>query len=75
MSNIPLSVLPKGSKAIIVGILGGRGLITRLMQMGLTPGAMVEVVENQAGPIVIRVRGTTIALGRGIASKIIVNPL
>mgnify|MGYP005626182831 CR=1 FL=1 len=75
MRSVPLSMIPKGSKAVVVSILGGRGLMSRLMQMGLTPGTEVEVIENRAGPILIRVRGTVIALGRGVASKIIVSPL
>jgi len=71
----PLTSLPKGSKARVVDILAGKGLSYRLMQMGLTPGTEVEVVENSSGPVIISVRGVTIALGRGMASKILVEVL
>lgn len=70
----PLTSLPKGSKAKIVGIVAGKGLTYRLMQMGLTPGTEVEVVENSSGPLLISVRGVTVALGRGMAGKILVEP-
>jgi len=70
-----LVFLPPGSRARVIGIDSGYGLRTRLLQMGLTPGAIVEIIDNTRGPIIIRVRGVIIALGRGMASKIIVEPL
>ncbi len=52
-----------------------RGIIQRLMDLGLTPGAKVVVVKSAplGGPIEILVRGSRIALGRGMASKIMVE--
>ncbi len=47
----------------------------RLYEMGLTPGAVVEVEGNSGGPVVIRVRGVSIVVGRGMAAKILVEPL
>ncbi len=72
---MPLSALPPGARARVVALEGGYGSMRRLMEMGLTPGALVEVVRNGPGPIILRVRGTMIALGRGLASKIIVEPV
>jgi ferrous iron transport protein A len=71
----PLTELPKGSKVKVVDIVAGKGLRDRLLQMGLTPGTIVEVVENSSGPIILSVRGVTIALGRGMASKVLVEEL
>jgi ferrous iron transport protein A len=71
----PLTELPKGSKVKILDIVAGKGLRDRLLQMGLTPGTIVEVVENSSGPIILSVRGVTIALGRGMASKVLVEEL
>jgi len=47
----------------------------RLYQMGFTPDTIVRVISNNAGAVVVEVRNTTIALSRGIASKIIVEPV
>ncbi len=73
----PLTTLKEGEKAVIVYALGGKGLIKRLSEMGLTPGT--EILVKRAapfyGPIQINVRGTSLALGRGIASKIFVKPI
>ena len=71
----PLTTLKEGEKAIIVYALGGKGLIKRLSEMGLTPGT--EILVRRAapfyGPIQIAVRGVSLALGRGVASKIFVK--
>lgn len=42
--------------------------------MGFAPGSEVEVIANKRGPVVVRVRGVTVALGRGVAAKILVRP-
>jgi Fe2+ transport system protein FeoA len=48
------------------------GFIQRLMDLGLTPGAKVAVVKSAPfnGPLEILVRGSRIALGRCVASRI-----
>ncbi|MET1159551.1 MAG: FeoA family protein [Thermoprotei archaeon] len=72
---VPLETLPPGARAKIIQVIGGHGIVHRLYQMGLTPGALVEVVSNYGrGPIVLRVMGVEIAIGRGIARKILVEP-
>ncbi len=72
---VPLASLRPGSRARIVAVLGGRGAARRAMEMGLTPGAEVEVVAVTGGPVVVRVRGTLVAIGRGLAEKILVEPI
>ncbi len=75
MSAIPLTMLRPGMRGRIIAIHGGRGFVMRLYQMGFTPNTIVRVISNNAGPIIVEIRNTTIALGRGMASKIIVEPL
>lgn len=42
--------------------------------MGLTPGLKVTVVRSQkSGSVVLDVRGSRLALGRGISHKIMVR--
>jgi ferrous iron transport protein A len=51
-------------------------MAARLYQMGLYPGSVVEIVNNMgAGPITVKVMNITIALGRGMAEKVIVELL
>ncbi|MCD6301816.1 MAG: ferrous iron transport protein A [Staphylothermus sp.] len=76
MIQSSLESLPPGKRAKIVGYMKGGGWTYRLYQMGLTPGAVIEVVANYGkGPIIVRVMGVEIAIGRGIARRIIVEPL
>jgi Fe2+ transport system protein FeoA len=48
------------------------GFVQRLMDLGLTPGTKVAVVKLAPfnGPVEILVRGSRIALGRCVASRI-----
>ena len=70
-----LADLRQGEKGIVAFALGGRGLVRRLSEMGLTPGTEVIIVRSAPlhGPIEVKVRGVSLALGRGIASKIFVK--
>jgi ferrous iron transport protein A len=45
-----------------------------LINMGLRPGKMVEIIKNNGtGPIVLKVDECRIAMGRGAAMKIYVH--
>ncbi len=72
---ITLADLPPGARARVLYIAGGFGARRRLMEMGFTPGSIVEVISNFPGPILVMVRGTRVAIGRGVARKIIVQPV
>lgn len=72
--TMPLSMVPAGKQVQIVSIDAGWGLQRRLADMGLTPGLKVRVVSSQRpGSVVLDVRGSRLALGRGISHKIIVK--
>jgi Fe2+ transport system protein FeoA len=47
----------------------------RLSDMGLTPGTKVTVVKSAPfnGPLEVNVRGSRLAIGRGMASRILVD--
>ena len=53
---------------------GGRGLISRLTDMGLHPGLKVKVINN-TGAFILQVGETRLAIGRGIAHNIMVSPV
>lgn len=55
---------------------GGRGVMKRLLDLGLTKGCTFKVVQGSTqGPILVEVRGTRIALGHGLARRVIVEVL
>ncbi|MHA1925580.1 MAG: FeoA family protein [Candidatus Thorarchaeota archaeon] len=52
----------------------GRGLMRRLLDLGITKGCTFTVVQGGGhGPVLIEVRGTRIALGHHMACRILVK--
>ena len=72
---MPLDMLPAGKSAMVVDLQGGRGVMRRLDAMGLRPGKRVRMLSSQfmAGPITVLVDGRQVAMGRGIARRILVR--
>lgn len=69
-----LDKLKSEEEGVIVELIGGKGFISRMAALGISKGAKVKVLQNYGkGPIIILVRETRIALGRGEAKKIIVG--
>jgi len=67
--------LKTGQTAKISFISGGKEVIKRLSDLGLTPGTKVKILIKAifGGPIEIEVRGSKLFLGRGLISKIFVD--
>ena len=74
-SNLTLASVPVGQAVRLTKISAGRRLNHRLTELGLTPGVELSVIQDNGGPILILVRGSRIAIGRGIARKIQVAPV
>lgn len=69
-----LSEIEEGARVTVVAIQGGRGIRRRLTTMGLMPGAKITVMLNGGrGPFVVSVKNSRMALGRGVADKIMVT--
>ena len=81
--EVPLTALKDGEAGTVSSIRpsygGGRGrgwgFEKRLMDLGLTPGTKVTVVKSAPfhGPLEIVVRCSRLALGRGMAERILVE--
>ncbi|MFX0108565.1 MAG: ferrous iron transport protein A [Candidatus Hodarchaeota archaeon] len=51
-----------------------RGLMRRLMDLGLTKGCVFTIIQGGGkGPVLIEIRGTRIALGHHMACQILVE--
>lgn len=71
--ELSLAEVPDGSEVVIVNVLGGGfRMRRRLLEMGLVPGSRVEILRSRE-PVVIRVRGVTLALERELARRILVK--
>ena len=68
---ISLTRLQVAEIGIVKRLGGGRGIVGRLAALGFTPNAEVVMVQNFGhGPVIVALRDTRIALGRGQASRI-----
>ncbi|MGB9776128.1 MAG: FeoA family protein [Anaerolineae bacterium] len=71
---VPLSALRTGEVGVVAALSGGHSLRSRMLTLGLTPGAEVTILQNYGrGPMIVRVRDTRVALGRGEAGKVLVR--
>jgi Fe2+ transport system protein FeoA len=70
-----LADLPAGQSATIVRIDGGRRMAERLFNLGITVGSTVTKVSGLrwGGPVTIVVGRMRIAVGFGMASRMIVG--
>jgi DtxR family Mn-dependent transcriptional regulator len=64
-----------GTTTKVSFIRGGHQVLQRLLDMGLTPGTSIKIERSApfSGPIEVCVRGSKIAIGRGIASNVFVE--
>ncbi len=69
---VPLSMAPAGQILQLETINAGKRLTHRLAELGLTPGVSLTIVQDAGGPLLIAVRGSRIAMGRGLAHKLLV---
>ncbi|MBL7125544.1 MAG: ferrous iron transport protein A [Dehalococcoidales bacterium] len=74
--DMPLAMVVPGKLVTVTEVRDGRGLQRRLADMGLTLGVQIRVINGQmSGPVLIDLRGSRVALGRGIAQKIVVKEM
>jgi len=75
-ATVPLVSIEDGGQVRVVAVEGGIGLRTRLVAMGLRPGVELRVVRNGGrGPFVLAIEACRIVLGRGMAHKVLVEPV
>ncbi len=72
---MPLSLAAEGNEVELVGVDGGAGMVHRLAEMGLMPGARFRVItKGRPGPFIIAVKGAKLVLGHGMIHRIRVRP-
>jgi len=73
--TITLDAISENQKAKVVSISGGWGIRQRLGCLGIHPGDIIMVKRSaiMRGPILISVHGNQVALGRGVAGRVVVE--
>jgi Fur family ferric uptake transcriptional regulator len=73
---MPLTLAKDGEKLVLKDFSGGAGARARLLSMGLRIGDQIEVISNNSqGQIAVALDFKRYVLGRGLAQKIMVEPL
>ncbi len=71
---VPLGLLQLGDEAEVVEILPGKHPCARMEDMGFRAGKIIEMLNNAGqGPLLIKIDESRLALGRGMAMKIMVR--
>ncbi len=76
MGNVlSLTDISAGERGIISAIEGGYGLVSKLDAMGIRVGKEVTKVSAQwmRGPVILRQGNTQVAIGFGMAQKVLVE--
>jgi ferrous iron transport protein A len=75
MRKLSLIQIRENQKAKVLEISGGRILQHRMMSMGIYPGREIMKLSHFAlrGPVTVSVGRSVLALGHGVAAKIIVE--
>jgi ferrous iron transport protein A len=73
--QLTLAEMKTGQTGTVVEVQGGHGIIGRLDALGIRPGRKVTKLSSALfrGPVMLRVNNTQVALGFGMAKKIIVE--
>jgi len=64
-----------GQSGVVVQIQGGHGLVNRLNSLGIRPGKRIAKISSMMmrGPVTIQVDRAQVAIGFGMARRIIVE--
>ena len=75
MRTCSLAEMKLGEGGRVVGIRGGQGLVRRLNSLGVRVGSRIVKVGGVfgRGPVAIRMNGFEVAVGYGIAVRVLVE--
>ncbi len=73
---LPLPMVAPGQTVRVVRIAAGQSAARRLRDLGLIPGTELRVVQDGGhGPLILAVGDSRLAVERGIAHKVLVEPI
>lgn len=77
MKSIELTRMRSGEHGRVIKIAGGFGIIKKLEVLGIRPGVEIEKISAQImkGPVIVKFGNTQLALGFGMARRVIVEPV
>ena len=70
---MPLSMAPAGKENVIWKIGGKEGTRLFLERLGFVVGAIVTVISEIQGNLIVNVKDSRVAIGKDMAGKILVS--
>ncbi len=72
---VSLTNVTAGNKVKVIRIKGGLGIRQRLNCLGIHQGDTIILQKSgfMRGPVLVNIHGNQVALGRGVAAKILVE--
>ncbi len=72
---ISAAEMREGQTGLVINLSGGHGMVRRMQAMGVRPGVPVVKLTSQPfrGPVSLQVGATQVAVGFGIARRIMVE--
>jgi ferrous iron transport protein A len=70
---MPLSMAPEGKESVIHKVGGKEETRLFLERLGFVVGAVVTVVSEIQGNLIVNVKDSRVAIGKDMASKILVS--
>ncbi len=73
--QITVRQMHAGQSGMVIGVTGGSGLVSRLYSLGIRPGKRITKVSSVflRGPVTVQVNQSQVAIGFGMAGKILVE--
>ena len=66
-------ILP-GQQGTLVGVDSGKQVAKQLSYLGMQIGSLIRVIGNRSrGTVLVQVNGSTIAIGHGLAKKMVIE--
>ncbi|MDD5727361.1 MAG: FeoA family protein [Victivallales bacterium] len=73
---VALACAPAGTALSVVRADGGQHFQYKMAAMGIYPDEKIEVIDRHGGgAVIVRVKGSRLAIGRGMSEKIKVKVL
>jgi len=74
--QVTLAQLKTGQSGTVVEIQGGRRMVDRLNALGIIPGKKITKTSSMLmrGPVTVEVDRAEVAIGFGMANRVVVKP-
>ncbi|NLD47520.1 MAG: ferrous iron transport protein A [Clostridiaceae bacterium] len=70
---MPLTMLPIGKEAVINACRAKDATKKFLEGLGIIPGTVISVVSEMGGNLIVSIKGSRVAINRGIAQQLMVE--